>query len=108
MNFLKELGIKEINVAASTGVEWNTTTAQGELKIISPVDGKQIASVYLASDQDYERMVVNSVAAFKQWRTVPAPKRGEIFRQIGLQLRKHKYTLGALALFNLYFSKEKK
>ena len=46
MNFLQELGIKEKNFGASTGIEWNTTTDQGELNIVSPVDGKQIALIY--------------------------------------------------------------
>jgi aldehyde dehydrogenase (NAD+) len=101
MNFLKELGIKEKNFGASTGIEWNTTSDQGELNIISPVDGKQIASVYLASEQDYERIVAKASEAFKQWRMVPAPKRGEIVRQIGLQLRKHKDALGALVSYEM-------
>ncbi len=101
MDFLKELGIKEKNFGASTGVEWNATSDQGELKIVSPVDGKQIASVYLASEQDYERIVAKSAQAFKQWRMVPAPKRGEVVRQIGLQLRKYKDALGALVSYEM-------
>ncbi|WP_020677010.1 L-piperidine-6-carboxylate dehydrogenase [Geopsychrobacter electrodiphilus] len=101
MNFLKELGIKAKNYGASTGIEWNTTTDQGELNIVSPVDGQQIASVYLASEEDYERLVAKGVEAFKQWRMVPAPKRGEIVRQIGLQLRKHKDALGSLVSYEM-------
>ncbi len=101
MEFLKELGIKEKNFGASTGAEWNQTTDQGELKIISPVDGKHIASVYLASEQDYDQIVSKADAAFKQWRMVPAPKRGEIVRQIGLQLRKHKDALGTLVSYEM-------
>ncbi len=101
MNFLKELGIKEKNFGASTGVEWNSTTDQGELNIVSPVDGKLIASVYLASEQDYEKVVARSAAAFKQWRMVPAPKRGEVVRQIGLQLRKFKDALGTLVSYEM-------
>ncbi len=101
MDFLKELGIKEKNFGASTGVEWNNTTDQGELKIVSPVDGKLIASVYLASEQDYDQIVAKADATFKQWRMVPAPKRGEIVRQIGLQLRKHKDALGTLVSYEM-------
>lgn len=101
MEFLKELGIKEKNFGASTGVEWCQTTDQGELNIVSPVDGKHIASVYLASEEDYEKLVAQSHKAFKQWRMVPAPKRGEVVRQIGLQLRKYKDALGALVSYEM-------
>ena len=101
MDFLKELGIKEKNYGASTGIEWNTTDDQGELSIVSPVDGKHIASVYLASGEDYEKVVAKSEQAFKKWRVVPAPKRGEIVRQIGLQLRKHKDALGTLVSYEM-------
>ncbi len=106
MDFLTELGIKEKNYGASTGIEWNTTTDQGELNIVSPVDGKPIASVYLASEEDYERIVVQGVATFKQWRMVPAPKRGEIVRQIGNQLRKYKDALGTLVSYEMGKSRQ--
>jgi len=101
MDFLKRLGIKERNFGASTGLEWNSTTDRGELNIVSPVDGKQIAGVYLASEEDYERVVARSAAAFREWRLVPAPKRGEIVRQIGLQLRHHKEALGSLVSYEM-------
>ncbi len=101
MNFLKELGIKEKNFGAATGVAWNSTTDQGELDIVSPVDGRHIASVYLASEQDYARTLAKGGEAFKLWRMVPAPKRGEIVRQIGLQLRKYKDALGSLVSYEM-------
>ncbi len=101
MDFLKELGIKEKNFGASTGLEWNTTTDQGELDIVSPVDGKHIASVYLASEADYDNLVQKSHEAYKQWRKVPAPKRGEVVRQIGLELRKYKDALGTLVSYEM-------
>lgn len=101
MDFLQELGIKEKNFGASTGTEWLSTTDQGELAIVSPVDGKQIASVYLASLQDYDRVVAQGEKAFKEWRMVPAPKRGEVVRQIGLELRKHKDALGWLVSYEM-------
>ena len=101
MDFLKELGIKEKNFGASTGINWNTTTDQGELKIVSPVDGKHIASVYLASEQDYDNLVATADEAFKTWRKIPAPKRGEVVRQIGLELRKHKDALGTLVSYEM-------
>ncbi len=101
MEFLNALGIKEKNFGASTGIEWNNTTDQGELNIVSPVDGKPIASVYLASEQDYENIVAKANAAFRQWRKVPAPKRGEIVRQIGLKLREYKAPLGTLVSYEM-------
>lgn len=96
MKFLEALGIKEKNQGSSTGLNWNITCDQGEIDIISPVDGKLLASVYLASRDDYEKMIATAQEAFKAWRKVPAPKRGEIVRQIGNELRKNKEALGAL------------
>ena len=66
LDFLEELGIRDKNYGAATGVEWNSTCDQGELRIVSPVDGKQIASVYLDSEQDYERVVTKSAETFRQ------------------------------------------
>jgi aldehyde dehydrogenase (NAD+) len=101
MDFLKRLGIREKNYGASTGIEWVATTDQGELNIVSPVDGKHIASVYLASEEDYEKVVAKGVETFKTWRMIPAPKRGEIVRQIGLELRKYKDALGTLVSYEM-------
>jgi aldehyde dehydrogenase (NAD+) len=101
MDFLKELGIKEKNFAASTGTEWNMTSDQGELRICSPTNGKLIASVYQASENDYENIVKKASESFKYWRSVPAPKRGEIVRQIGLKLREYKEPLGTLVSYEM-------
>jgi aldehyde dehydrogenase (NAD+) len=101
MEFLKRLGIKENNFGSSTGLIWNETTSAGELKIYSPVDGEYIASVYQASEDDYERIVTTAYEAFKYWRTVPAPKRGEIVRQIGMKLREYKEDLGKLVSYEM-------
>jgi aldehyde dehydrogenase (NAD+) len=101
MDFLKVLGIKDKNYAASTGTEWNRTSDQGELKILSPTNGKLIASVYQASEKDYENIINTASEAFKYWKTVPAPKRGEIVRQIGLKLREFKEPLGTLVSYEM-------
>lgn len=101
MDFLKILGIEAKNYGSSTGSEWNRTTDQGMLNIVSPVDGKAIADVYLASADDYENVVAKAHDAFLQWRQVPAPKRGEIVRQIGLKLRQYKDALGALVSYEM-------
>ncbi|MEP0860640.1 MAG: aldehyde dehydrogenase family protein [Ignavibacterium sp.] len=101
MEFLKNLGIKEKNFGSSTGLKWNETTSEGELKIYSPATGEYIASVYQASDADYEKVIKTAEEAFKYWRKVPAPKRGEIVRQIGDKLRKYKQDLGQLVSFEM-------
>uniref|UniRef100_A0A832DIR8 aldehyde dehydrogenase (NAD(+)) n=1 Tax=Ignavibacterium album TaxID=591197 RepID=A0A832DIR8_9BACT len=101
MEFLKKLGIKEKNFGSSTGLKWNETTSEGELKIYSPATGEYIASVYQASDSDYENVIKTAEEAFKYWRKVPAPKRGEIVRQIGDKLRKYKQDLGQLVSFEM-------
>lgn len=101
MEFLKKLGIKEKNFGSSTGTKWNETTDQGELKIYSPATGEFIASVYQASEKDFENVMQAATEAFKFWRTVPAPKRGEIVRQIGNKLREFKQELGTLVSFEM-------
>ncbi|MBN2570925.1 MAG: aldehyde dehydrogenase family protein [Ignavibacteriales bacterium] len=101
MEFLKELGIKEKNYGASTGLKWFETTDQGELKVVSPVDGKQIATVYQASAEDFDKVVEQAHEAYKYWRTIPAPKRGEIVRLIGEELRKYKKPLGTLVSYEM-------
>ncbi len=67
-----------------------------ELVSISPIDGKPAGTVRCASGRDYEAIVEQAVEAFERWRLVPAPKRGEIVRQIGNALRQNKEALGAL------------
>lgn len=101
MEFLKALGIKEKNFGSSTGTKWNETNNQGELKIYSPATGDFIASVYQTSEDDFENVMKTADKAFKYWRTIPAPKRGEIVRQIGNKLRLHKQELGTLVSFEM-------
>ncbi len=101
MEFLKKLGIKEKNFGASTGTKWLETKDQDELKIYSPATGEFIASVYQASEADYEKVVQTAHEAFIKWRMMPAPKRGEIVRQIGNRLREFKQELGTLVSFEM-------
>ncbi len=101
MDFLKKLGIQDKNFGCSTGLKWRETTDQGELKIKSPATGEFIASVYQASQTDYDEVVKISQEAFKYWRTVPAPGRGEIVRQIGNKLRDFKDPLGRLVSYEM-------
>ena len=98
---LEKLGIKDENFGASTGQEWSKTTDAGVIEVHSPIDGKLIAKVYQASEADYEWVVKKAQEAFKYWRTIPAPKRGEIVRQIGLRLREYKDLLGRLVTYEM-------
>ena len=98
---LKELSIEEKNYGSSTGQTWGKTTSEGELKIVSPTDGKHISSVFQASAKDFENIIATADEAFKMWRKVPAPKRGEIVRQIGVRLRDYKNPLGTLVSYEM-------
>ncbi|MFA3783166.1 aldehyde dehydrogenase family protein [Melioribacteraceae bacterium 4301-Me] len=101
MDFLKELGIKKRNLGASTGLKWIGSKDGGVIDVFSPVDGKLIASVYQATEKDYEQVIKKAYEAFLFWRTVPAPKRGEVVRQIGLKLRQYKKPLGTLVSYEM-------
>jgi aldehyde dehydrogenase (NAD+) len=94
-DILQKLGIQAVNPGACTGT-WITNDNNDKLDSFSPVDGSLLASVNQASAEDYEAVVKVAQDAFKYWRAVPAPKRGEIVRQIGNELRKHKDELGTL------------
>ncbi len=96
---LDKLGIKKINFGSSTGVDWGKSSDKGVIESFSPVDGKTIASVYKASEEDYNTVVNKATEAFKYWRKVPAPKRGEVVRKIGLKLREYKDVLGRLVSY---------
>ena len=97
---LKKLGISELNNGVSTGAKWfeteGTVTAS-----VSPIDGKEIAKVKNATLEDYEMVMTKAQEAFKVWRAVPAPERGEIVRKIGLALREYKEELGSLVTLEM-------
>ncbi|HRD58438.1 MAG TPA: aldehyde dehydrogenase family protein [Ferruginibacter sp.] len=98
--FLKELGIAAKNEGVSTGLNWIKTKGE-TITSYSPVDGKEIAQVSAADKKAYEITVAKAAEAFEQWRTWPAPKRGEIVRQIGDELRLHKQALGQLVSYEM-------
>ncbi len=92
---LKNLGLKEINQGVTTGTEWIDT--KGNISASeSPVDGSILGKVKTATLDDYEYVMKKAEDAFKVWREIPAPGRGEIVRQIGLALREAKEDLGML------------
>lgn len=97
---LKDLGFKDVNNGASTGAEWFETNGE-LLESWSPADGQLIGTVKQASWEDYEKIVAKAQEAFKYWRMVPAPKRGEIVRQMGEELRKFKEPLGKLVSYEM-------
>jgi aldehyde dehydrogenase (NAD+) len=92
---LDRLGIEEINSGAGWG-EWIEAPSGGELVSLNPSDGSEIARVRMAAGVDYEQVMRHASEAFLKWREYPAPKRGEIVREIGNELRKHKEDLGWL------------
>ncbi|MCG8698588.1 MAG: aldehyde dehydrogenase family protein [Bacteroidales bacterium] len=97
---LKGLGIKELNSGLCTGTEWIKTSGE-VVTSYSPADGTKIADVQLATLDNYNKAMEKAQEAFKYWRKVPAPKRGEIVRQIGLELRKYKEPLGKLVSYEM-------
>jgi len=99
-DFLSELGIQSANEGVSTGSKW--LKAGGSIiESYSPVDGKLIASVSSAGKENYEEVIKQAEIAFKEWRQWPAPKRGEVVRQIGEALRKYKQPLGKLVSYEM-------
>jgi aldehyde dehydrogenase (NAD+) len=97
---LSQLGIEEINNGASTGGKWFKTRGE-RIDSISPVDGKLIASVNSATEADYEAVILKAQEAFKEWRMIPAPKRGEIVRQLAERIRFYKEPLGKLVSYEM-------
>jgi len=92
---LDQLGIKPINEGLCTGTKWIKTTGE-VLTSVSPVDGKPIAGIKQCTHNEYRRLVKLAGKAFIEWRSIPAPRRGEIVRQIGLEIRRVKEPLGKL------------
>ena len=97
---LKSLGIKSSNAGVSTGSKW-IRSAGPVLESFSPVDGKLIGKVTSADAAAYNKVQAIAGQAFLEWRKVPAPRRGEIVRQIGNSLRDHKEALGALVSYEM-------
>lgn len=96
-SFLKELQIQEINPGACAGPDdWSIVRDRELLDVTTPIDGKVVARVSLASEADYEHVVETARRSFDQWRITPAPVRGQVVRNIGDELRKFKEQLGRL------------
>ncbi len=100
MIFLQQLGIKDNNEGTSTGNHWINSSGPN-IDSYSPVDGKKTGSVTATDKTAYEKLVANSQEAFDIWRNWPAPKRGDIVRQVGEALRANKEPLGKLVSYEM-------
>ncbi len=95
---LQELGLKRISKGICTGTKWYETKGD-RIDSYSPADGELIGIVNQATKLDYEKMMKTGQEAFHKWRMVPAPKRGDLVRQIADELRKYKEPLGKLVSY---------
>lgn len=100
MDFLAQLGIQSVNPGASTGTQWIDSKST-VISSSSPVDGKLIGTVQSTDEVTYQKIVQQSAQAFEDWRQWPAPKRGEIVRQVGEALRTYKEPLGKLVSYEM-------
>ena len=93
---LARLGLDEINAGTWAGAECSASEDAPLIDSVNPANGEVIASVRSTSAEEYDQLVVNARAAFKEWRKVPAPVRGEAIRLVGTALRDNKDALGSL------------
>ncbi|MBS1949345.1 MAG: aldehyde dehydrogenase family protein [Bacteroidetes bacterium] len=100
MEFLKQLKIHQTNSGTSTGSKWVSSDGAA-IQSFSPVNGQPIASVMATDKGAYEKTIAEAQKAFLHWRMWPAPRRGEIVRQIGEALRKNKEHLGRLVSYEM-------
>ena len=96
---LEKLGVEDINHGTSTGSNW--MPGSDTISSYSPVDGKLIGKVTTTTRDEYEQMMKTATEAFKSWRVMPAPQRGEIVRQFGEELRRLKEPLGKLVSYEM-------
>ena len=107
IDILKELEIESINPGAAFGdSNWSKPSSATLIPSIEPATGEVIASVSPCSEKNYEKIIQDSYSSFLTWREVPAPKRGELVRRIGLALRDKKDALGSLVSMEMGKIKE--
>ncbi|MCC7533158.1 MAG: aldehyde dehydrogenase family protein [Bacteroidia bacterium] len=100
-DILSKLKLSELNNGTSTGQQFFGLDSAKIKEIFSPVDAKLIAKVKYTTKEEYEKVMSTANEAFKVWRKVPAPKRGEIIRQYGNLLRENKEYLGKLVSYEM-------
>ncbi|MFN2155481.1 MAG: aldehyde dehydrogenase family protein [Anaerolineae bacterium] len=99
---LEKLGLSEVNPGACTGPEdWIADSVGAPLVSYSPATGEAIARVIQATPTTYDRVAAGARSAFEYWRTVPAPKRGQVVRDLGSALREAKEPLGELVTLEM-------
>jgi aldehyde dehydrogenase (NAD+) len=91
----KSLKIMPKPTGSAVGGEWRATSGK-PLVVKSPIDGRVLAEVTQATPHDVESVISSATEAFKTWRTIPAPKRGEFVRRVGEKLRQRKADLATL------------
>ncbi len=96
---LEKLGVKEMNHGVSTGS--NNFGSGKSIESFSPVDGTSIAKVSTATQADFDKVLETAQSAFKKFRLIPSPKRGEFVRQFGDKLRELKQPLGELVAYEM-------
>ena len=106
MELLKNLNIKSVNSGAYSGQGWQSECKTAKLESINPATGEKLADVATCSMDDYHVIMKKAQQAAIEWRQYPAPKRGEIIRQIGQALREHKDWLGSLVSVEMGKSKQ--
>lgn len=99
LSFLQELRLRDANPGSWCGSI--SYTPDSYLVSNSPVDGKQIGTVGISSSSDYEAIMQQAQEAFLVWRSIPAPKRGEIVKELGEELLRHKSALGKLVSYEM-------
>ncbi|KAF1687718.1 aldehyde dehydrogenase family protein [Pseudoxanthomonas broegbernensis] len=105
-SLLQALGLRATNPGTYLGDgRWSDATGAGVLRPANPTTGEVIAQVQATTEADYEAVIARAQAAFKEWRTVPAPRRGEAIRLCGEALRRHKDALGSLVALEMGKSK---
>lgn len=100
MEFLQQLQLEKKNEGSSTGTVWHNSKGV-IIASSSPVDNKEIGTVISTDKETYEKIIKTAEAAFIEWRNWPAPKRGEVVRQMGDALRKEKQALGQLVSYEM-------
>jgi aldehyde dehydrogenase (NAD+) len=94
---LEKLNIQAVNAGACTGPDgWLMDSKGKELVSYNPATGEALATVVQATNETYEKVASAAQEAFLSWREVPAPKRGEVVRDLGNALREYKEPLGDL------------
>ncbi len=100
-DFLLQLRIQAENQGTSTGQKFFSKAQSEYIWSYSPADGDPIAKVSITTPEEYDMVVKKAQEAFYYWRNIPAPKRGDIVRQIGNKLREYKEPLGKLVSYEM-------